>query len=332
MRQDDVEDSNLEKVKSDSRDNLVFFITGPTCSGKSSLASLIAQKHNGVVINADSMQVYRDLPILTARPRASEEKHVPHRLYGVLDGSQKGNVAWWVGEVHKVISKIYQQGKMPILCGGTGMYFNALVHGLSHMPVISEEVRSEARKLVAHYGSHQVHSWLEEEDPWTAQKLYPSDTQRVTRAWEVLKGSGRGLVWWQKQPGIRKATYYLCGVHLEPQRDWLKEAIKKRFYKMLSAGALDEVKFFAQRHLDPSLPIMRAHGVRELLAYLRGEMSYAYACEKSITETRRYAKRQRTWFAHHVITEPQNRKVIKQPFCGDVQIFSEIENSFPLFF
>lgn len=299
-----------------------LILAGPTCSGKSALALMLAQQLHGEIINADSMQVYQDLRVLTARPDAQEEQLVPHRLYGVLPASQQGSVAWWREQALAAMQQAWSVGRLPILCGGTGMYMRALTDGLAQIPESSEAVRQEARTLVATEGAPAVHARLMAVDPQTAARLKPVDSQRVARAWEVWRATGHGLDWWQAQPGLPPALCRFVAVRLNPPRPELRARIAARFTAMLEQGAVDEVRHLLQQELDLALPAMRAHGVPELAAMLRGEITQPQAVERAIAATGRYTKRQATWFAHHPLTAEGLTYIVDACFSGFEQ-FSE---------
>jgi len=302
-----------------------LIVAGPTCSGKSALALAIAERLGGVVINADSMQVYRELRIVTARPSPEEEARVPHVLYGVRPAATPGNAAWWCGEALAAMAAAHAAGRLPILCGGTGMYFSALVHGISDIPECGEAARAEARWLLAEHGPMALHASLAKVDPATAARLRPSDSQRVARAWEVWRGTGRGLVAWQGEKGP-PAPWRFAALLLDPPRATLRAAIAGRFTAMLAAGALDEVRTLLAQDLSPALPAMRAHGVPELAAHLRGEMSLAEAAARAEQVTGQYTKRQATWFRHRRMADPARMHMIHARI-GDLEQFSEREKA-----
>ena len=278
-----------------------IIVAGPTCSGKSALALDLARRFDGTVINADSMQVYRDLRILTARPDDADEAAVPHRLYGVLDAAVPGSVAWWRSEALREMDEAWAVGRIPVLCGGTGMYLRALTDGLVEVPDPGDAARTEARGLAEEIGPEALHGRLMEVDPETASDLRPNDTQRISRAWEVWTGTGRGLAWWRSQPGLPRASCRFVSVQLDPEREGLRRAIDSRFGLMLEAGALEEVSRLLERGLDPVLPAMRAHGVPELAAVLRGEETLEEARKSAVLAIGRYTRRQATWFRHHAL-------------------------------
>lgn len=273
-------------------------IHGPTASGKSALALTVAQAFDGVVINADAMQVYRELPILSAAPTLSEQASAPHRLYGVLSAAEPCSAARWRALAVPEIEAAWAAQRVPIIVGGTGLYINALLKGLSPIPEIAEAVRAEARALLARLGAPGLHAQLAERDPVMAERLKPGDSQRLARAWEVLTGTGRSLADWQAEPlqgGLAAPTLMIV---LEPERKALHQAINQRFLDMIAAGALDEVRAVAG--FDPALPALKALGIPELRRHLCGDLSLAAAITAAQTATRQYAKRQATWARHQV--------------------------------
>jgi tRNA dimethylallyltransferase len=299
----------------------VLIVAGPTCSGKSALALLLAQRLNGVIINADSMQVYRELRIVTARPSVEDEAAAPHRLYGVRPAAEPGSVAWWCQAARAELSAAWAAGRLPILCGGTGMYFAALREGLAAVPEVGEAARAEARGLLAAEGAAALHARLAAADPATAAGLRPSDGQRVARAWEVWVGTGRGLADWQAVP-VAGGGFRAVAVRLDPPREDLRAAIAGRFGAMLAAGALEEVRALRALGLDPSLPAMRAHGVPELIGFLQGDMTLAAASARAAQVTGQYTKRQATWFRHHDLAAERDTHTIHARFTN-LEQFSE---------
>ncbi|MCP1229758.1 tRNA (adenosine(37)-N6)-dimethylallyltransferase MiaA [Acetobacter indonesiensis] len=281
-----------------------LIIAGPTCSGKSALALAVAKTLGGTVINADSMQVYRDVRVLTARPTAAEEAQVPHRLYGVLPAAEKGSVAWWREQALTAMHDAWGAGRLPILCGGTGMYMRALTDGLAEIPDCGEAARLEARTFVAEEGPEALHARLAAVDPEMASRLQPVDSQRVSRAWEVWRGTGRSLAWWQAQPGLPPAPCRFVAIRILPPRPDLRARIAVRFEHMMQNGAVEEVEALLAQNLDPALPAMRAHGVPELCAMVRGEISQEEAVRLAVVATGKYTRRQATWFAHHALSGP----------------------------
>ena len=280
-----------------------LIVAGPTASGKSLLALHLAERLGGAIINADSMQTYRELRVLTARPTPEDEARAPHRLYGVRPAAEPGSAAWWREAALGEMTAARERGLVPILCGGTGLYLEALVRGLTDIPAPGEAVRAEARALLAEEGPAALHARLARADPATAALLRPTDGQRLARAWEVWRGTGRGLAAWQGSAG-QPAPWRFQLLLLDPPRPLLREAIAARFAQMLDEGALDEVRTLLAQGLDPALPAMRAHGVPELSAYLRGEVALDEAVHRAVLATGRYTKRQTTWFRHRAPVDP----------------------------
>nr|WP_294547540.1 tRNA (adenosine(37)-N6)-dimethylallyltransferase MiaA [uncultured Rhodopila sp.] len=282
-----------------------LLVAGPTASGKSALALDIARRLGGTIINTDSMQVYQELRVLTARPTPDEEGLVPHRLYGIRPAAEAGSVAWWREQALAAMQEARSAGRLPILTGGSGMYFAALTDGIADVPDPGPDARAEARALLAGRGPAALHAELAAVDPLTAARLKPEDSQRVARAWEVWRGTGLGLAAWQDRRS-EPAPWRFSAILLDPPRDSLRAAIAMRFGSMMRQGALDEVRRLAALDLDPSLPAMRAHGVPELSAHLRGDLSLQEAGRRTELVTGQYTKRQATWFRHHVLA-PQTR-------------------------
>ena len=292
-----------------------LIVAGPTCSGKSALAMHLAERWGGTVINADSMQVYRELPVLTARPTPADEATVPHRLYGVRSAAEPGSVAWWRGEALAAM----EQSAVPILCGGTGLYLRSLLTGLTDIPAPGEAARDEARTLLATEGAPALHARLQDVDPETAATLRPSDGQRLARAWEVWRGTGRGLAAWQ-QGAATPGEWEFAAVVLDPPRAELRAAIAARFDTMMEEGAVEEVRDLLAQGLDPALPAMRAHGVQELAAYLQGEAILAEAVHRAVLATGQYTKRQATWFRHQPLAEASRTEKIDARFSSSEQL------------
>ncbi|HEX8167393.1 MAG TPA: tRNA (adenosine(37)-N6)-dimethylallyltransferase MiaA [Beijerinckiaceae bacterium] len=276
-------------------------IAGPTASGKSALALDLARRFGGVVINADSMQVYRDLAVLTARPTPPEEREAPHRLYGHVDGAVNFSVGHYLLDAAEGLAQARRDRRLPILVGGTGLYFKALIDGLSDIPPVPADVRERVRSAAEGRATPALHAELRARDPAMAERLRPNDRLRILRALEVVAATGQSLLAFQgkKQPGPL-AGAATVRVFLAPDRDELRRRIDARFVAMVEGGALDEVRALAERRLDPMLPVMRAHGVPGLLAHLRGEIGLDEAIARGQGDTRRYAKRQFTWFRHQM--------------------------------
>lgn len=277
----------------------VIIVAGPTASGKSALGLALAERFNGTVINADSMQVYRDLRVLTARPTDAEMQRVPHRLYGVLDGAVHGTAALWRGLALEAVAGTVAAGRVPILLGGTGLYLRGLLEGLVDIPAIPPAVRDEARARLERLGPEGLHRDLAAIDPDTAARLMPGDSQRLVRAWEVARGTGRGLAAWQAESAAPPLPNPVFRLLLRPPRPALYARIDRRFEAMLAAGALDEAAAVrARTDLPADAPMRKAHGLPELIRYLDGTMSLEEAVRAGQLNTRHYAKRQTTWFRH----------------------------------
>ena len=276
-------------------------IAGPTASGKSALALALAQQTGGMVINTDSMQVYRDLRVLTARPTVEEEALVPHRLYGHVDAAINFSAGAWVADATKTLGEARAQNRLPIFVGGSGLYFKALTRGLSAVPAIPSDIRDSVRARLDRDGVEALHAELARRDPLSAERLKPRDRSRIARALEVVEATGRSLNDWHREglppllpPGEFSALF------LAPEREVLYARIDARFDAMLKAGALQEVERLAARNLDPLLPAMKAHGVPALIRHFAGELSLDEAATIGRADTRHYAKRQFTWFRHQL--------------------------------
>src|ERR1700716_820116 len=285
-----------------SRENSkAVLIAGPTASGKSALALQLAQMRDAVIINADSMQVYRDLRIITARPTPKEEAAVPHRLYGYVDAAVNFSAGGCGADAAVALAEVRAQNRLPIFVGGARLYFKSCLRRLSGVPPIPAEIRESVRARLERDGVEALHAELTRRDPASAERLKPRDRIRIARALEVVEATGRSLTDWHRDglppllpPGQFSALF------LSPDRDQLYARIDARFDAMLSAGALEEVAVLAARHLDPLLPAMKAHGVPALLRHLKGEITLKEAGAIGRGDTRHYAKRQFTWFRHQL--------------------------------
>ncbi len=273
----------------------VALIAGPTASGKSALALQLAVQTGGVIVNADSAQIYRDLPILSAAPSADERAKAEHRLYGVLDGGQPCSAADWAEMARREIAEIHEAGRLPIIVGGTGLYIRTLLDGIAPVPPIDATVRQDVRSAT----TEENHRRLTTLDPEAAGRLNSADTTRIARSLEVVLSTGKRLSEWQneRQGGIGEGVE-LAPLLLLPPRDWLYARCDERFAQMIQAGAAEEVEALLKRKLDPFLPVMRAIGVREVAAWLDGDLTREEAIAAGQQATRRYAKRQYTWFSH----------------------------------
>ena len=275
----------------------MILLAGPTASGKSALALEIAAQVGGTIINADSMQVYRDLRIITARPTPEEEARVPHKLYGHVDAAENYSVGRWLRDARAAIAETRERGRVPIIVGGTGLYLMALTRGIAAVPPIPADIRSSVRERLASEGAAPLYAELLERDPVTARRLMPGDRSRISRALEVVLATGRSITDWHREgmPPVvdpRHAERFF----LDVDREELGRRIDRRFDAMLAQGALEEVGKLAARDLNPTLPAMKAHGVPWLIQHRRGEIPLEEAAEGGRRDTRRYTKRQATWF------------------------------------
>ena len=278
-----------------------ILIAGPTASGKSALALRLAERLCGTIVNADSMQVYRDLRVLTARPSRTDEARAPHRLYGTVDGGEVYSVSRWLADVAEVLAAIEGEGRLPIVVGGTGLYFKALTQGLSAIPPVPDAVRAEVRGWAAERSPAELHASLAACDPITASKLRPTDPQRIVRALEVHRSTGRSLASFHETREPAVVDTDLCvAVALAPDREELRARIDVRFEAMMVAGALGEVQGLVAQAFAPDLPIMRTLGVPPLLWHLRGETSKEKAVERAKLDSRQYLKRQETFARHQL--------------------------------
>lgn len=283
--------------------NKLLVIAGPTASGKSALASALAEQFDGVVINADSMQIYRGVPILTAQPTAEEQARLPHRLYGQFVPDQLCSAGIWRALAAEACQGAWGIGKLPVVVGGTGLYLRTLVEGISPIPDIPDDVREASRALFAELGNAHFYEKLQQRDPVMAERLDPGNSQRLVRAWEVIEATGRSLAEWQADPREGGLDADSATLLLHPPRDALYANCDRRLEVMLEAGALDEVTALVKLGLDPALPVMKALGVAEFSAHLRGDLPLDQALALAQQSTRRYAKRQTTWFRHQLIPQ-----------------------------
>ncbi len=273
-----------------------ILIAGPTASGKSAAALALAVSLRGTIVNADSMQVYRELPILTAHPPAEALARAPHRLYGSIPAAEAYSVGRWLDDASAAIGAAEAEGRVPILTGGTGLYFKALGEGLAPVPDMPPEIRTFWRDRAAALGAEELHRELRARDPAMAARIPPTDPQRTVRALEVIDATSISLAEWQGAGAAPVlAPEGVVRIVVAPEREALYAAIDARFEGMVAAGAIEEVRSLLALGLDPALPAMRAHGVRELADYLSGRSGREEAIAKAKTETRRYAKRQMTW-------------------------------------
>lgn len=282
--------------------NKIILIGGPTASGKSGLALNIAQAIDGVIVNADSMQVYHDLAVITARPSPEDEMLAPHYLYGILPGNKACSAAFWAHLAHETIKKAWNEGRTPIVAGGTGLYFRALMEGLAPVPEIAEDTRRAVRDLMRDKGPAFIHEQLRRADPLMAARLNPGDSQRLARALEVIEATGRSLLDWQTaQPEGGLAEIIppedIARLVILPDRDILYARCDARLRLMITEmGGLDEVKRLISLNYPAEMPVMKALGVPQLAAFLAGEIDLEAAIHLALIATRQYAKRQLTWF------------------------------------
>lgn len=299
-----------QSVRDDRRGTRAVLIAGPTASGKSELALAVAARIGGVVVNTDSMQVYRDLRVLTARPDAAAAAALPHLLYGHVDAAENYSAGRFAEDAAAVLRALRAQGRIPVFTGGSGLYFKALIAGLAAIPKVPQEVRAAVRERLAVSGPEALYRELRARDPAAAAQLRPADRTRIARALEVFEATGRSITAWRQrgeqaggEPLLDAAA--VVKVFLAPDRAALYRRIDARFDAMLSAGALEEVRALAARRLDPLLPAMKAHGVPWLVRHLAGAMPLADAADQAKKDTRHYAKRQFTWFRHQLGDWPQ---------------------------
>ncbi len=279
-----------------------ILIAGPTASGKTALALEMAARHGGAIINADSMQVYRELRILTARPTPEEEASAPHLLFGHVSVTDAYSVGRWLADAETALAWCRDAGRRPIIVGGTGLYFKALLEGLAPVPSVDPEIRTHWRRKAETEPPGVLHRMLATRDPEMAARLDPADMQRVVRALEVLDSTGVSLAEWQRRRGTplieeHDAERYV----ILREREVVRARCDARFDVMVAAGALDEARALLSMNLDPDLPAARAHGLRALQSHLRGEATLEAAIAAGKLETRQYVKRQETWLKRHMI-------------------------------
>ncbi len=273
----------------------VVFIAGPTASGKSAAALTLAESLGGEIINADASAVYRDLRIITARPSVEEERRVPHHLFGCFDGQERCSAGRWARAATIRIEQIAAAGRLAFVVGGAGLYFRALEEGLSPIPETTVEIRAAARARLEAIGPDAFYDEVITRDP-IMEKLHTSDTQRLLRAWEVFEATGQPLSLFQAEPRVPLIAKPVARVVIEPPREALYSACDTRFDHMMEQGALEEARNLAARGLDPGLPVMKALGAAELIEHIKGQMTLEAAVDRAKQNTRRFAKRQLTWF------------------------------------
>jgi len=308
-----------------STDPKVIVIAGPTAAGKSALGLAVAQEFNGVIINADSQQRYRDLRVLTSRPSVEDEARVPHRLFGDLGPTDMGSAAEWAVKAAAEIQNATRDGKLPVLVGGTGLYFRALMQGLADMPAVPAEIRASAKILRDEIGPEAFHGLLAERDPVIAARLKPGDSQRTLRAWEVVEATGTPLSTWQQAEGAPPLAAKYFQIAVLPPREFIYAACDARFKAMVEGGGLAEVQALMAAGIDLTQGIGKALGVADLAAALREEYALEGAVTLAQTATRQYAKRQMTWFRNQfradlTISEQYSERLLPKIF-SDIRHF-----------
>ena len=275
----------------------IYVIAGPTATGKSDFSIKLARKIGGVVINSDSMQVYKNLKILTARPSKLEMKNIDHYLYGYVDGSERYNVEKWCNDSSNLINNLFKNNLTPILVGGTGLYIDTLVNGLIDIPSISESIKIESEKILNKFGKDFLINQIKNFDPESFKEINSNDTLRLRRIWEIYESTGKKYSEWKLHKNKKFINNYNLKIFLFlPDRKKNYEIVNSRFLKMINVGAIDEVKKMLELNLNESLPIMRAHGVPEITKYLKNEISLDECISKGQQVTRNYVKRQHTWW------------------------------------
>ena len=277
--------------------NTVYVIAGPTATGKSDLSISLAKKISGAVINSDSMQVYENLEILTARPTLSETKNINHHLYGFVDGRERYNVERWCNDATEIIKKTSAKNLTPILVGGTGLYINALINGLVDLPSIPESIKIESEKIFQKFGKDFLINQIKNIDPESLKEINHNDIVRLRRIWEVFESTGKKFSEWKLNKNKKFITNYKFKILLFlPDREKNYQVVNSRFVNMIKVGAVEEVKKLLELDLHVSLPVMRAHGVPEIKKYLANESSLEECISKGQQVTRNYVKRQHTWW------------------------------------
>ena len=275
----------------------VFVIAGPTAAGKSKFSLDLAKKLNGIIINSDSMQVYKNLSILTARPTTEEMNNVEHSLYGYVDGGKRYNVEKWCKDASKIIEESFEKNITPILVGGTGLYINTLINGMINIPSIPEEIKIESEKILTKFGKDFLINQIKNIDPDSLKEININDNVRLRRIWEVFETTGKKFSEWklnENKTFIKNYNFKL--ILFLPDRKKNYEIVNSRFIKMINRGAIEEVKNLLGENLNESLPVMRAHGVPEIKKYLENETTLEECIAKGQQVTRNYVKRQHTWW------------------------------------
>jgi len=305
------------------KQNPVLIIAGPTASGKSALAIAAAQALNGVVLNCDSMQIYKDIPIIAATPNTQEKAQVEHRLFELYDVNKRGNVVEWLDLCVAEIRKLWAEGRLPVVVGGTGMYIDALINGITPIPEVEPAVRANLRERLQSEGLIRLYIELKEKDPEIAAKLSPNDKTRIVRALEIISTTGKKVSEWYKAPLIKKlpeAEFTIAKI--VPEIEVIEQRCRERLDKMVELGALKEIAGLLERGIDETLPAMKALGVPELSLAMKGEMPLAQALELAKLHTRQYAKRQRTWLRNKL----QADIVFDDVYIGQPEFMAKIAN------
>ncbi len=307
--------------------NVPIVIGGPTASGKSQLAVDLALALDGVVINADASQVYKSIPIISAAPSEEETSKVPHRLYGYLADEENGNVVSWLELAAEEIRRAWQAGKTPVVVGGSGMYLDNLINGVTPIPEVAPDIRRQALEIMQNEGAEGLWRRLYKVDAAGAAMVNPADATRVRRAFEIFMTTGVSIAEWFTRPMVKKLpeTEFFV-IRLLPDKAVLDRRCNLRFDIMAASGAIDEVKELLSRGLDPSLPVMKAKGVPELAAFLRGETSLREAVETAKLRTRQYAKRQLTWFRNKLKADV----TLPQCYGGEKEIINNVKNQYKM--
>lgn len=301
-------------------ENKVIVIAGPTASGKSALAVDAAKFLHGAVVNADSMQVYKHMPIISACPDEAERQSVPHYLFEIYEPQVRGNVVDWLNRAAEVIKQLWNEGKTPVVVGGTGLYLDNLINGTTPIPETPADIREQVAEIIKQHGNLHLYNLLKEVDPEAAKRLSINDSTRLRRAYEVWLHTGRALSEWHKIPMIKKLPEAkFTVIKICPPVAELDERCYLRFDKMINQGALKEIEYLAKLNLNADLPAMKALGVPELLAFVKGECSLDEAIAEAKLHTRQYAKRQRTWFNNKLKADFE----LKHCYTGD---FAEVKS------
>ena len=307
--------------------DIPIVIGGPTASGKSQLAIDLALEFDGVVINADASQVYKSIPIIAASPNVEDKQKVPHMLYEYLEDEVNGNVVLWLEEAVKAIKEVWRQGKTPIIVGGGGLYLDNLINGTTPIPEVNPEIREQALKLIEEIGSEGLYNELQKIDSAGAAMVNPNDSTRVRRAYEIFMTTGVSIAEWFKRPLIKKLpdTEFFV-IKLLPPKAELDQRCNLRFDIMMAQGALKEVESLINKNLSEQLPIMKAQGVPDLAAFLKGELGYNQAVENAKLHTRQYAKRQLTWFRNKFNADI----VLNECYTGQIQIINDVKKQYKM--